>query len=400
MVAGACGGGGTRGDAGTDPGADPAADADAAADPVVEPAEEPDAAPDVEIDVDEDSPYEGFGVVTQGHLSCPDAPAEVHVTSLADDGAGTLREALAEGCRLVVFDVGGTIVLESDLNIRWSHVTVDGSTAPDPGITIEQPGEIGTTIEARSSTGAAHDIIITHLRMDGQATSHVNVGDIWGLDGESAPVYNVIIDHVTGIAASDGVFDIWEDVKDVTISWCLIIDTVTALHLSTDDISRTRERISFHHNVFARNNERQIRFRHANHLLDYVNNVVYGWGWFEDGGYGLHVHLDPGEVNTSMNVIANVFHFVDGLHGGDEDAAIEFERGADEGTVYFEANVVPTGEADDVSSGAMLDIPGYARVTTYDATDLDSEVVPHVGTHFPTTGEQALLAEIAAAIAP
>ncbi len=395
VVATACGGG--------SPGSDGGTDADGAADPAGEAAADasPDPAGDPAADASPDGPvtgeYEGFGAVTRGHEDCPDAPATVHVTSLDDDGAGTLREALGEGCRHVVFDVGGTIVLASDLNIRWSYVTVDGATAPDPGITIEQPGEIGTTIEARASTGAAHDIIINNLRMDGQASSHVNVGDIWGLDGESAPVYNVVIDHVTGIASTDGVFDFWEDVKDVTISWCLIVDTVTALHLSTDDVTQTRERISLHHNVFARNNERQIRIRHDNRSVDFVNNVIYGWGWFEGGGYGLGIQHDPGESNPSLNVIANVFHFVADLHGTEDDAVV-FMRGADEGQVFFEGNVVPAGEADLASSGARIDIPGYAAVTTLPASELGTGVVPHVGTHFPTAGEQALLAEIADAL--
>ena len=59
---------------------------------------------------------------------------------------------------------------------------------------------------------------------------------------------------------------------------------MTALHLSQD--STARERISFHHNVFARNNERQIRMRHQNGVLDFVNNVVYGWGWVGCSGAG------------------------------------------------------------------------------------------------------------------
>ena len=402
LVLASCGGGNstegdtdTDGDADTDTGGDATTEPDASADPAE------DAAPDAAVDVSPDGPvtgeYEGFGAVTGGHESCPDTPAEVHVTSLDDDGAGTLREALSEGCRHVIFDVGGTIVLESTLNIRWSHITVDGATAPDPGITIEQPGDIGTTIEARSSTGAAHDIIINNLRMDGQAGSHVNRGDIWGLDGESAPVYNVVIDHVTGIASTDGVFDFWEDVKDVTISWCLIVDTITALHLSSDDHSKTRERISFHHNVFARNNERQIRIRHDNREVDFVNNVIYGWGWMEGGGYGLGIQLDPGENNPNLNVIANVFHFVTGLHGGEDDA-VEFVRGTDEGQVFFEGNIVPSGEGDLVSSGARIVIPSHALVTELPASGLGTSVVPNVGTHFPTADELALLAEIAAAL--
>ncbi|MBW2458133.1 MAG: hypothetical protein JRI68_26755, partial [Deltaproteobacteria bacterium] len=311
----------------------------------------------------------------------------------------TLREALTDGCRLIVFDVGGTIVLQDDLNIRYSHITIDGQSAPAPGITIEQPGDIGTTIEARPSTGPAHDIIIHHLRLDGLATDHTNAGDIWGLDGSEAPVSAVIIDHVTGVAATDGVFDVYGDVKDVTLSYNLIIDTAYALHFSTADAGQSRERFSFHHNVFARNNERQIRLRHHNQQVDFVNNVIYGWGWWDGYGYGLYVNHDPGETNTSINVVANVFHNVASTTS-DDDRAIQFDHGADEGNVYFDGNIVPAGEGDNQSNGPALDIPSFAQVTRSPADGLGSTLVPQVGTHHPSSEEQTLLQEIATAISP
>ncbi len=345
------------------------------------------------------APIEGFGSATLGHASCPDTFDEVHVTTLADGGPGSLREALSAGCRRVVFDIGGTITLASDLNIPYSFVTIDGETAPAPGITVEQPNTIGTTIEARNSIGPVSDIIIRHLRMDGMAVAHANAGDIWGLDGEAQPVSRIVIDHVTGIAATDGVFDVWENVSDVTLSFNLIMDTVTALHLSTGNEAVSRERFSIHHNVFARNNERQIRIRHDNQLIDFVNNVIYGWGWMEGGAHGLDIHYDAGETNPSLNVVGNVFHHVPGMDGF-PDEAIDFARGADEGSVYFEGNRIPMGESVPRSSGPPLQIPPNARVTLDDSATLGVAVVPLVGTHYPTAEEQALLAEIAAAITP
>jgi hypothetical protein len=342
-------------------------------------------------------PIEGFGASTRGAESSPRGFTECRVTSLADDGSrGTLRDCLSEGDRLVTFEIGGTITLRGDLNMPWSYVTIDGETAPAPGITIVQPGTSGTTLEARNSVGPIHDVVIRYLRMDGQATGHDNAGDIWGMDGENHAVHDVVIEHVTGIAATDGVFDIWTDVHDVTVQSCLIMDTITALHLSGGG---RRERISFHHNVFARNNERQIRLRHDTQTIDYVNNVVYGWGWFEGGGYGLIIPHDPGEANPSMNVVNNVFHWVPSTPHGDGDDAIVVESGPDRGAVYFDGNVVPRGENDDgTSTSGPLPIPARARVTTYPADELDDRVVPLAGTHYPTDEERALLEEIAAAI--
>lgn len=341
--------------------------------------------------------HEGFGAATRGALSSPTGFEAYRVTSLADAGPGTLRDALSRGRRSISFDVGGTIRLSRDLNIPFSYITIDGSTAPAPGITILQPGNIGTTLEARPSTGPVHDIVIQHLRMNGLATANTNVGDIWGLDGMAAPVHRVILSHITGIAATDGVFDIYGAVHDVTISWNLIIDTVDALHVSTTDTGQIRQRISVHHNVFARNNERQIRLRHDSRMIDFVNNVVYGWGWHEGGGSGLDIAYDSGEINPSLNVVGNVFHFVEGRRGL-RNQAIKFAKGPSTAPVFFSGNLVPAGESDNVSTGERLVIPETARITTDPAGSLLDAVVLLVGTRYPTDDERRLLREIRAAL--
>ncbi len=360
-----------------------------------------DAVGDDDDDDDDTSPgaYEGYGAVTRGHEDCPDPWEEVVVTSLEDSGPGSLREALSDGCRLVTFELGGTITLASSLNLPYSHVTIDGSSAPEPGITILQPDGVATTLEAGNSTGPISDVIIHHLRMDGLGNgpaSDLEGADIWGLDGEKNQVSRIIIDHVTAKGARDGVFDFWEDVDDVTLSWNLMFETVKMMHMSTNDITSDRHRVSIHHNVFSGNNERQIRMRHDSEV-DYVNNVIWGWGWYESGAAGLHIAYNDSETNPSGNVIGNVFHYVEGLDG-DPDDAIRWEQGADVGTFYFEDNALPGGEGDAVSNGTQQVIPSEAQVTTYAAAALGSEVVPSVGTHYPTAAETALLEEIAAGI--
>ncbi len=85
--------------------------------------------------------------------------------------------------------------------------------------------------------------------------------------------------------------------------------------------------------------------------------------------------------------------------GPDEDDAITFFDGtASDTVVYFEGTLLPAGEIDAVSSGDALPVPDEAHVTTWPADQLGLEVVPRVGTHFPTAEESALLAEIAAAL--
>lgn len=119
----------------------------------------------------------------------------IRVTSLAKDGPGSLAEALAaEGPRIVVFEVGGTIDLErSILDISQPFVTIAGQTAPSPGITIIRGG-----VDLRT-----HDVKLQHLRVftgvDGQALMSG-----WEADAFSTvSAYNVVVENNTFMWAVD-----------------------------------------------------------------------------------------------------------------------------------------------------------------------------------------------------
>ncbi|HEX7577813.1 MAG TPA: DUF642 domain-containing protein, partial [Verrucomicrobiae bacterium] len=78
-----------------------------------------------------------------------------HVTSLADSGPGSLRDAVSAANRTVVFDVSGTINLQTPLVITNSFLTIAGQTAPGDGITVA--GNM-TTVQS------AHDVVIRYVR--------------------------------------------------------------------------------------------------------------------------------------------------------------------------------------------------------------------------------------------
>ena len=108
----------------------------------------------------------------------------IHVTNTNDSGAGSLRAALtASGKRIVVFDVAGTIALNSAIQIKNGDLTIAGQTAPGGGICIKN-----YTINI-----AANNVIIRylHFRLGDEGP---NAGDgedcIWGRYQK-----NIILDH-------------------------------------------------------------------------------------------------------------------------------------------------------------------------------------------------------------
>src|SRR6185312_7176562 len=74
---------------------------------------------------------EGFGATTPGGRG----GKVIVVTNLDDSGPGSFREACeADGPRIVVFGVSGTIGLKSPITVRNPNLTIAGQTAPGDGI--------------------------------------------------------------------------------------------------------------------------------------------------------------------------------------------------------------------------------------------------------------------------
>lgn len=333
-----------------------------------------------------DAEYVGFGTITQGADSCPTTVTTYHVTSLSGaGGSGTLRDAVSADCRLVVFDIAGTIDL-GDLKISNSYLTIDGSTAPEPGITLTNVGRL--VLEATNNI-PVHDVIVNNIRAIGRGGS-IEANDLWELDGSSgAPVHNVILDHLTMQAAGDGNVDIYGDVYNVTLSNSLITDSIQGHHFS--QASGLRERISIYGNVYARLNERQPRIRYNTRQLDYVGNVIYGWGWFEGGAAGMHI--DVGNGDPSANVENNTYLYVSGL-SGNQDEGLKIDDLS--GSWFFANNTWPSGE----STGDTTSTSGRVS-TVFQGIDYllprTSADILNAGTHYKTADEQSLLQTIESA---
>lgn len=200
----------------------------------------------------------GFGAATPGGAG----GAVVRVTTLDDAGPGSLREALRAGNRTVVFDVAGDIVLREPLYVGGAYVTIDGFTAPAPGITLRNWGLI-----VRGTRGA-HDVIVRGLRVRGAAIDGIQV---------SYGAYNVLIEHVSVAASGDGNIDITEQSRDVTVAWSILAGTAKNML-----IKYGASRVTLHHNIFIGNASRNPQARiddaggHATRTtLDMRHNLVW-----------------------------------------------------------------------------------------------------------------------------
>ncbi|MFM7412296.1 MAG: polysaccharide lyase family 1 protein, partial [Planctomycetota bacterium] len=217
---------------------------------------------------------EGFGRLSRGGRG-----GDVcHVTTLADHGPGSLREAIvtATGPRTIVFDVGGEIRLESPLRIERSCLTVAGQTAPGDGITVRD-----YSVQVYN----ASDVVIRFLRL--------RLGDERPIDAQGADdalvtndVRRVIVDHCSLSWAIDGTHDLRRG-GDFTLQWCIISEALNhslhpkgahAMAASYRDLSGP---ITLHHNLIATCRDRHPSLGSATapprHVVDFRNNLIYHW---------------------------------------------------------------------------------------------------------------------------
>ncbi|XP_074568523.1 putative pectate lyase 4 [Curcuma longa] len=198
---------------------------------------------------------EGFGRFAIGGLHGP----VYYVTSLADDGPGSLREA----CRIreplwIVFEVSGTIHLSSYLRVS-SYKTIDGR-----GQRIKLTGK-GLQLKQ------CEHVIICNLEFEG-GRGH----DVDGIQIKPKSMH-IWIDRCSLQDYDDGLIDITRESTDITVSRCRFANHDKTMLIGADSSHVTDRciRVTIHHCFFDGTRQRQPRLRFGKvHLY---NNYTRNW---------------------------------------------------------------------------------------------------------------------------
>ncbi|HTF94859.1 MAG TPA: cellulose binding domain-containing protein [Cellvibrio sp.] len=199
---------------------------------------------------------QGFGRLATGGRE----GTVVHVTNLNDSGSGSLRDAISQPNRIVVFDVSGVIKLDTRLVFK-SNQTIAGQTAPGKGISIYGNGV--------SFSGASNTIVrYVRFRMG-------KIGDSGKDTVAIANGHDIIFDNVSLSWGRDGTFDLNQEsgsqLYNITLQ-----DSIVAQGLQTHStgglINTTGTSII--RSLYIDNNSRNPKARGT---LQFVNNVIYNW---------------------------------------------------------------------------------------------------------------------------
>lgn len=219
------------------------------------------------------------------------------VTSLADNGPGTLREACETGgARIVVFNISGIIRLKTPISVRAPYITIAGQTAPGDGICVA-----GKTFSVDT-----HDVIIRHMRFRRGSTEVGNRDDALG----GNTIGNIIYDHCSASWGLDENFSAYRHIfipdgtekelklptVNITIQNCISSE---ALDVYNHAFGST---IGGHNSLFICNLWACNISRNASVGMDgdfnFVNNVIFNW-WNRS--------VDGGDHQSLYNIINNYY---------------------------------------------------------------------------------------------
>jgi pectate lyase len=213
----------------------------------------------------------GYGAASKGGRG----GRVIAVTTLGDSGPGTLRDCVdATGPRTCVFRVSGLIRFKARPPvIRNPYLTIDGTTAPGPGITIAHDGspEARTPLLIKDN----HDVIVRNIRVRNDRTGGSRGSeDSFTIENSSY----IVIDHVSASWARDELINGYGDNDWITISNSIFAEGIPrhdkCALLASDP--KGPQHLSFIGNICAHNGDRNpdLNFPPGS-CAEIVNNIFY-----------------------------------------------------------------------------------------------------------------------------
>jgi len=278
----------------------------------------------------------GFGSIATGARI---GGSVYHVTTLADSGAGSFRDAVSSSGRTIVFDVGGYISLNSAVSAK-GNLTIAGQTAPGGGIGFKG-GEI-------SFAGQAN-IIMRHVRIrPGSDTTS------WEDDALSLyQAKNVILDHCSFEFGPynniDGVGDSTHVITNITFQNCIIADP----DIAAQDSSSKGQQFGCHsesvggtwswfYNVFANSHNRNPL---AKVNTVFINNLEYNCS----AGYTTHT-----STPFKHDIVNNYF-----IYGPASGGNFPWYQIDNNQSMYFTGNLNDSDKNTTLNGSTTVPLPGY-----------------------------------------
>ena len=332
---------------------------------------------------------EGFGRLARGGRG----GAVCHVTTLADDGPGSLRDCVSQGDRTVVFDVSGWITLTKNLGITAERLTLAGQSAPGGGIGVR--GQ-------KLSIGGS-DIVMRFMRVRRGIVQTTDRNDAMAISSKAS---RVIVDHCSiGFGTDENLSmpgDEGVGPRDLTVQWSVVAWGLQRNNHSAGSLL-TANGTTLHHSVYAFNGTRNPKARsQEGNVLDFVNNVIYGWnapdpvgeaqGWSISKQAFLLADTANGEHRA--NAVGNYF-----IAHGQRPAEQAFssgsknEAGVPTFKLYFEDNLL------DGNGNGVLDVSksDWSMVGTAERLT-ERLAAPQVCTHPAEAAYEHVLSHVGASV--
>ena len=287
-----------------------------------------------------------------------------HVTNLNDSGSGSLRDAVSQPNRIVVFDVSGVIRISSRIVFK-NNLYVAGQTAPGEGITVYGDGV---------SFSGADNSIVRYMRF--------RMGAVGTKDKDCAGIangQNIIIDHCSFAWGQDENFSINWDNKGAAPKNITLMNSIVGQGLMTHSAGglMQAENITLYRILMVDNSTRNFKVKGIN---QYANNLVYNWknAAYNMGGDSEGLSYANIESNLFINGPAVGGNCLTGGNGNFHFYGADNWQDSNRDGIYN-----PTEFTGDGGGNRQATPYDYPALEKWPAKELIDKLLPDVGASLP-----------------